>query len=111
MRAGPTAEVLEALLAAGAEALPMFADCVLARLPLADAEWQLVPTPCPGLGQALPAALACSPAQAGSLVQHVPTADAERLRVAALALARAQECSRLNLPSPLVWRMLALSAA
>jgi hypothetical protein len=89
----------------------MFADCVLARLPLVDAEWQLVPTPCPGLGQALPAALACSPAQAGSLVQHVPTADAERLRVAALALARAQECSRLNLPSPLVWRMLALSAA
>jgi hypothetical protein len=111
MRQGATAEVLEVLLAAGAAALPLFADCVLTRLPLTDAEWQLVPAACPGLGQALPAALFSSPAQAHSLVQRLPSTDAERLRVASLSLARAQKCLGRSLPLPLVWRLLALSVA
>jgi hypothetical protein len=111
MRLGTTAEVLVALVRAGAEGLPLFADCLFARLPLADAEWQLVPSPCPGLGQALPAALASSPAQAHSLVQHLPSTNAERLRVASLSLARAQKRLGCSLPLPIVWRMLALSVA
>ena len=109
MSFGPTADVLAALVRAGAAALPLFADCLLARLPFADAEWQLVPAPCPGLGRALPAALACSPAQAHSLVQHLPSTDAQRLCVASLSLARAQKRLRCSLTLPLVWRLLALS--
>jgi hypothetical protein len=58
------------------QALPLFADSVIARLPLAADEWALVPTPCPGLGRALPAALAHSAIQASTLVQHLPAADA-----------------------------------
>jgi hypothetical protein len=70
-----------------------------------------VPLPCPGLGRALPAALAHSEAQARRLVQRLPSADAERLQVAALALARAQRRLHLSLPLAIVWRLLALSAA
>eukprot|EP00887_Chlorella_sp_A99_P004700 scaffold4.g4700.t1 len=52
--------------------------------------WELVPTPCRGLGRALPAVLACSCAEARLLVQHLPKKEAARgrLRAAALCLRR-----------------------
>lgn len=83
LSAGPAAEVLSALAAAGDEAQPLFADYVVARLPLSDAEWEAVPTPCPGLGRALQAALAHSPAQAAACVAHLAHPEAAALRVAA----------------------------
>lgn len=58
----PAQAALAALAAAGAAALPLIPGCVAAHLPLCDAEWALVPVPCPSLGQALPAALECSAA-------------------------------------------------
>jgi hypothetical protein len=54
------------------------------------------------MGRALPAALAHSSVQASWLVQHLPPSDAERLRTAALCLARAQRRSLALLPTPLV---------
>ena len=99
-----------------AAALPLFAVFVIMRPPLTEEEWALLPAPCPGLGRALPAALAHSPAQARQVVQRLPAEDVARLRTAALALQRAQkrppglDCS-VMLPSELVWRILALACA
>ena len=92
---------------AGPTALPLYADCVICRAPLAEAEWFLVPAPCPGLGRALPAAVAHSTKLARCLVARLPEADAERLWVAALCLGRAQRCSGTSLRPALVWEMLA----
>ena len=85
---------------------------VASRLPLTDAHWALIPvTPTtPGMARALPAALACSADQARHLVRRLPPADAQRLRTAALCLARVQ-CSMLqwpqqHLPLALVERIL-----
>jgi hypothetical protein len=69
---GPTVTALETLCRAGEVALPFFADCIMARLPLSGEEWALLPSPCPGL--ALPAVLAHSSTQATRLVQHLPPA-------------------------------------
>ena len=68
----------------------LFADFLLApgRMPLAAADWALVPSPCPGIGRALPAALACSPAQAAQVVRRLRGAEKARLRTAALCLGR-----------------------
>ena len=93
---GPAAEVLQALLRHGQAALPLFADFVIARLPLSAVEWALMPRHCPGLGRALPAALAHSTSQASSLVRHLPAADAKRLRTFALCLARVQRRSDIQ---------------
>ena len=49
-----------------------------------------MPTHSPGLGRALPAALAHSPSQASILVRHLPAADVARLRTFALCLAQLQ---------------------
>ena len=65
-----------------------FAAFHLANGPLADGQWERLPRQCSGIGRALAAALACSPAQAQQVVQRLPPADAERLRCAALCLAR-----------------------
>ena len=107
LAAGPAAMVLQALLQEGEEAQPFFADFITARPPLSEAEWALVPVPCQGLGSALPTALAQSSAQASRLVQHLPDANAERLRTFALCLARAQRRAHVSLPTPVVWRLLA----
>lgn len=90
LSAGPAAAVLAALLAAGAFAVPLFPDAVLApgRLPLTADNWALVPSPCPGIERALPAALACSPGQAAQAVQRLPPAEKARLRRSALCLSR-----------------------
>ena len=57
-------------------ALPLFCDLLLApgRLPLATADWALVPSPCPGIERALPSALACGTDQAVQVVQRLPAA-------------------------------------
>ena len=85
---GPAAAVLAALAAAGAPALALFPDFLLAlgRLPLPAADWVLVPSPCPGIERALPAALACSAHQAAQVVRRLQPAEAARLRLAALCL-------------------------
>ena len=75
LSAGPAAAVLAALAAANADvldALPLFCDFLLApgRLPLAAADWALVPLPYPGIERALPAALACGADQAAQVVRR-----------------------------------------
>ena len=69
-----------------------------------------IPTACPGLGRALPSALACSDEQASQLVCHLPPADSERLRTFALCVARRQrsneECWPQYLPAAVVKRIL-----
>ena len=108
LAAGPAVMVLQALLDNGSPS--HFANFITApgRLPLSEVEWALVPEHCDGLGAALPAALAHSTQQAARLVQHLPVIDAERLRTAALCLARGQQRSRVCLPTPIVWRLLSL---
>ena len=85
--------------------MPLIGRLVAARLPLTEEEWALVPTPCPGLGRALRAALAKSDAQAAKVVRRLEPADAERLRTFALCLARLQRCLEIPLP-PAVARIL-----
>jgi ankyrin repeat protein len=72
-------------------------------------DWQLVPMACPGLAAALPAVLQRSEWEAAQLTRRLPAPEAARLRVAALALNRAQTRTGLPLPQPLVWRILALT--
>jgi hypothetical protein len=105
---GPASAVLAALHSTPA-ALPLFADFVIARPLLTSEEWAAMPTLCPGLGCALPAVLARSTDQARHLVQHLPPADAQRLRTAALSLHRAQTALDRALPAPVVCSILALS--
>lgn len=100
---GPADALLPALATAGKRAAPMFADLV-ARLPLAQEQWQQVPAACPGLGCALPAVLARSEAEAGCLVARLPAPERERLHSFALCLGRAAP----QLPVPVAWMMLAL---
>ena len=88
----------------GQAAAAVLPECIAARLPLTREEWALVPRPCSGLGAVLPAALRCSPAQARCLVQRLPTEDQQRLRVGALALARAQRKARPSMASRLSLR-------
>ena len=96
LSAGPAAAVLAALAAAAAvqgsaTALPLFSDFLLApgRLPLAAADWALVPLPCPDIECALPAALACRGRdQAAQVVRRLPPAMTASLRTSALCLGR-----------------------
>ncbi|KAI3436420.1 hypothetical protein D9Q98_005837 [Chlorella vulgaris] len=111
LAAGPAAAVQAVLVAAGRAALPLSADFVMTRLPLPAMDWQGVPAACPGLIRALPSALAHSTEQAGWLVQCLPTADAQRLRIALLSLHRAQRQQHVFLPSPIVYDILALICA
>lgn len=84
----------------------LYAD-LAAGCALSAAEWQSMPTPCPGLARALPAVLERSAAEATQLVQHLPAEERERLRTAALALARLQRRHRIALPAPLLRACLA----
>ena len=64
---------------------------IASHLPLTDAQWALIPTdPRLGLARALPTVLAFSVGQASQLVRRLPPPDAQRLRTAALCLARVQ---------------------
>jgi hypothetical protein len=113
--AAPVASVVAALVAVP-QALPLFADFFITRSPHLTSEewmaaWSAVPAPCPGLLRALPAVPAHSAEQARHLVQHLPPADVQRLRTAALCMARAQKQSAVALPSAVVWQVLQLIGA
>ena len=87
--------------------LPLFPHIVASHA-LTEAEWQLVPSPCPGLAAVLPIVFGRSPAEAALLVAHLPPADRDRLRTAALCLTRTQNQLGLELPGLLVGRILSL---
>jgi len=103
-------ELLALLNMMGALALPLYAT-VVARQPLMPAEWALVPLPCPSMGAALPAVLERSVEEAALLVGHLPVADRQRLQAAALCLAQCCARQQASLPVPIMWHILALSAA
>lgn len=105
---GDTRAVLRALKSGGPQLAPIFADFVLARLPLSPTLWALLPAQCPGLGRVLPAALEHSVEQAASLVRHLPPADRLRLCMAALCLARTQKRLQCHLPQPVLWTVLSM---
>ena len=110
----PAAELLASLEAAhdrGAVPARLHALYVvlLALQPLTPAEWARVPAPCTGLGAALPAVLARSEAEAALLVAHLPAADRQRLRTAALCLRRTERVHGVDLP-PALLRALLLAA-
>jgi len=88
--------------------LPLYA-LVAARQPLTAAEWALVPSPCPPLCSVLPTVLERSASEAAHLLSCLPAADRARLQVAACCLAAAQRQHQVQLPTPLVWRMLAMA--
>lgn len=106
--AGQATAALQSLAAAGAPAMPLLAECLRAHLPLTDAQWALVPVPCPGLGHALPVALSCSPEQAAQLVRRLPAAEAQRLRTCARCLARAQQQMGTPLPPAITGRLMSM---
>ncbi|KAL4458094.1 hypothetical protein ABPG75_012959 [Micractinium tetrahymenae] len=79
---------------------------------LSGVDWALVPSPCPRLAKALPAVIERSADEAALLVQHLQSADRLRLHTFAMCLHRAQRRRRVpSLPTPLVWRLLALAVA
>jgi ankyrin repeat protein len=88
LAAGPASDVLRHLAEAGDVGLELFADFVATpdRLPLTAADWDLVPTPCPGIERCLAAAYGSGTAQAAHVVRRMQPADAARLRCAALCL-------------------------
>ncbi|KAL4457494.1 hypothetical protein ABPG75_012359 [Micractinium tetrahymenae] len=109
LTAGPALEVLGALRRAGPErGWPLLPDAIVARAPLTDEEWDAVPFACPGLGRALPAALAAG--QGRQLMRRLPRADLLRIRTFALCLARVQ-ARRLPvaLPPAIIQTMLCLA--
>ncbi|KAI7842429.1 hypothetical protein COHA_004068 [Chlorella ohadii] len=108
---GDARAVLRALRSDGQSLAPLFAEFVLARLPLTPTIRGLLPAQCPGLGRALPAALEHSIEQAASLVRHLPAADRLRLHTAARCLARAQRRLRTHLPQPVLWKVLSMFEA
>ncbi len=107
--ATPTITTLRALYRAGRKrGWPLLPDVIIARAPLTAEEWDVMPFACPGLGRALPAALAVG--QGRQLVHRLPRSDLIRLRTFALCLGRVQS-RRLSftLPPALVQHMLCLS--
>ena len=116
--AGELLTAVEGASALQADKVPLLYALVASRQPLLPAEWARVPAPCPGLGAALPAVLHRSADEAARLVRRLQPADQVRLRALALCLGRAQQqepaqrSPRLPpLPTPIVWRLLALSVA
>ncbi len=92
-------------------ATPLFADFIAAAPPLTAVHWACMPAPCPGLGRALPTALAQSHEQARQVVQRLPPADATRLRTFALVLVRLQRRLRMALPGDVAGRLLCFCLA
>lgn len=90
---------------------PLFVEFATARCPLPSQQWDQLPVPCAGLTRALPAALHLSHNQARMLVQHLPPADVAVLRTALLCLARQQRSCGVELPPPLVERILCTAFA
>ncbi|PRW58720.1 ankyrin repeat-containing protein [Chlorella sorokiniana] len=112
LAAAPAADLLPALQRAGRErGWALIPNAVALHLPLSDDEWDLVPYNLPGLGAALPAALAHSREQTRQLMRHLPRSDLFRLRIGALCLGRAQRRTEMALPPPILQQMLCLSIA
>lgn len=105
-RVGPVAPVQAALAAAGGVARPAYAGLVAGHVLTAE-QWAHVPTPCAGLGAALPEVLQRSEPEAALLVAHLSAAERARLQAAALCLARAQRDLGIDLPAPLTQCVLA----
>ena len=111
IEADDTGTVLTALRDAGEWAVPLY-PLLVARLPLTAEQWARAPSPCAGLGAALPAVLQRSEAEAAQLVRHLPAADQQHLRALALCLGAAARRGLLPpLPTPIVHRLLAECAA
>lgn len=81
----------------------------LSRQPLTAAQWAKVPPCSAAMGKALPAVLKRSEVEAGLLMQRLPLQLRSRLRTAALCLARSPALPAL--PTPIMWRVLALVVA
>lgn len=89
-----------------------FFPALVAAWALTPAQWQeWVPDDAYGLARVLPVVHARSTAEAGELVACLPRQVRRSLCTAALALARRQRVLRVPLPSNLIGRILALSAA
>ena len=109
--AGPADAVLDAIKEADLSAAARqryFAEFARLRIPLTGRQWSRFPSPCAGIGRALPPALEHSSVQASNVVWRLPPADVQRLRTAALALVREQKRLRIHLPAPPVGRILSL---
>jgi hypothetical protein len=86
-------------------AAPLYAD-VLARQPLRDEQWRLVPAGSPGLGKLLPAVLARSPTEAACLMQRLSPHEQRCLQEYLRCLARLQRERGAALPQHLLCRTL-----
>ena len=109
--ATPVEEGLREMVRAGPAARALWPFFVVRHCPLSREQWAQLPTPCPGLGRALPRMFGHSAEQARLLVQHLPPSDAEQLRCAALCLARLQRVLDQPLPGPIVGRIVSLALA
>ena len=97
--------IIRLLLDAGRLGLQLLPIAV-ARRPLAAETWALLPSPCPGLGTALPVVLARSSGEARWLLWHLSAGERARLWTAALSLARAQREAGVELPAHVLARCL-----
>ena len=109
--AGAGLPPMEEMLAAVENALPTFSrggevqqaplyTLLVERAPLTPEQWGRIPTPCAGLGAALPAVLERSTEEACLLVHRLPPADRARLHTFAVSLARVQRGLPASLPTP-----------
>lgn len=105
----PVGQVLALLREADGNTQPLYAT-LAARTALTPAEWSLVPTPCSCLTAALPAVLRRSVDEAWLLVQHLQEDSGRRLRCAAFCLAVAQHRFHVQLPTAIMWDILAQAA-
>ena len=109
--ATPLEEGLKAMVRAGPAARALYPYFAVWHRPLTPEQWQQVPTPCPGLGWALPPLYWHSPQQARLLVQHLPGEDRKVLHTAALCLARLQRQLGIPLPAFITGRIVSLCLA
>ena len=85
---------------------------LVSRHTLTAQQWERIPSPCLGIGTALPAVLQRSEAEAALLLRRMTTSERQRLRTLALCLARAQRSGELPaLPIHAVGRLPAEAAA
>lgn len=99
-------ELLGALEGARGGTSPQLWVDVVCRLALTPEDWLRVPAGLPELRAALPAVLARSCAEAAQLMARLPAGDRDRVRTAALSLARAQRDAGVPLPPAVVTRLL-----